>query len=170
MQTLPRNMTSRLAVFSACGRYRYWLRRNLTANRDRHVLWIMMNPSRASEDINDPTTAMTTGSSARHGYGVHGVVNLCALSEPNSASLTAEAGAADEANLLAIERALSWISRHMGDIVIAWGASRHLKSREKEMLLRLRRRRLLCLGRNADGSPRFPKYIPAASPLISFDR
>jgi hypothetical protein len=169
MQTLPRNLTSRLAMFSACGRYRYWLRRNLTANRDRHVLWIMMNPSRANEDMNDPTTTMTTGISARHGYGVHGVVNLSALIEPNSASLTADAGATDPVNLQAVERALGWIARHKGDIVIAWGASRHLKSRGKDMLFRLRRRRLLCLGHNADGSPRFPKYIPAASPLIPFD-
>lgn len=170
MQRLPRNMTSRLAVFSTCGRYRYWLRRNLTERRGRYVLWIMMNPSRAGEDINDPTTAMTTGISARHGYDVHGVVNLSALIEPNSASLTAEAGAADPVNSHAVERALSWIARHGGDIVIAWGASRPLKQREREMLVRLRRRRLLCLGRNADGSPRFPKYISAAAGLITFDR
>ncbi len=128
-----------------------------------------MNPSRASADVNDPTTAMTTGISARHGYDVHGVVNLSALIEPDSASLTAEAGAADPVNRQAVERALGWIARHNGDIVIAWGANRHLKSREKEMLFRLRRRRLLCLGHNAGGSPRFPKYIPAASPLIPFD-
>lgn len=79
-----------------------------------------MNPSRAGEDINDPTTTMTTGISTRHGYDVHGVVNLSALIEPNSASLTAEAGAADPVNNHAVERALSWIARHGGDIVIAW--------------------------------------------------
>ena len=170
MTDLPRNMTSRLAVFSACGRYRYWLRRNLTSGSNSHVLWIMMNPSRANEDVNDPTTTMTTGISARHGYDVHGVVNLSALIEPNSANLPAEAAHTGEANMIAIERALSWIARNKGDIVIAWGANRRLKSREAELLFRLRRRPLLCLGRNADGSPRFPKYIPATSRLISFDR
>jgi len=170
MTRLPRNMTSRLAVFSPCGRYRYWLRRNLTGGNGSHVLWIMMNPSRADQTVNDPTTTLTTGISARHGYDVHGVINLSALIEPNSANLSAEAGHSDEANMMAIERALSWTLRHRGDIVIAWGANRHLKSREAALLARLRRRRLLCLGRNADGSPRFPKYIPAATPLIPFDR
>jgi hypothetical protein len=170
MTSLPRNMTARAAVFSPCRRYRYWLRRDLTDRRDRYVLWIMMNPSRATGDFNDATTTMTTGISARHGYDVHGVVNLSPVIEPNSANLSAEAGNVDEANMLAVKRALSWISRHKGDIVIAWGANRHLKQRGEELLHRLRRRPLLCLGRNADGSPRFPKYIPATSRLITFDR
>lgn len=170
MTDLPPRMTSRLAVFSACGTRRYWLRRNLACATGRHVLWIMMNPSRANADSNDSTTTTTTNISARHGYSVHGVVNLSALIEPNSTNLAATAGAPDPVNEVAIERALGWISRHRGDIVIAWGACRHLKAREAHMLARLRRRSLLCLGRNADGSPRFPKYIPADTPLIGFER
>jgi hypothetical protein len=170
MTHLPPRMTSRLAVFSACQTRRYWLRRNLTGRAGRHVLWIMMNPSRADAHHNDATTTTTTGISARHGYDVHGVVNLSALIEPNSANLAATAGAADPVNDAAIERALGWIARNRGDIVIAWGACRHLKVREAQVLARLRRRRLLCLGRNADGSPRFPKYIAATTPLIGFER
>jgi hypothetical protein len=170
MIDLPPRMTSRLAVFSTCGTRRYWLRRNLTCATARHVLWIMMNPSRADAQFNDATTTTTTNISARHGYDVHGVVNLSAQIEPNSANLAAASGAPDPVNDVAIERALGWIARHGGDIVIAWGACRHLKAREAQLLARLRRRRLLCLGRNADGSPRFPKYIPADTALISFDR
>lgn len=170
MSHLPPRMTSRLAVFSPCQTRRYWLRRNLSDAGVRHVLWIMMNPSRADAETNDPTTTTTTNISARHGYDVHGVVNLSALIEPNSANLAAAAGAPDPLNDAAIERALGWIARHRGDIVIAWGACRHLKAREHQVLSRLRRRPLLCLGRNADGSPRFPKYIPAQTPLVSFER
>ena len=163
-------MTSRPAVFSACGTRRYWLRRNLSERRSRFVLWIMMNPSRADHETNDPTTTMTTRISARHGYDVHGVVNLCALIEPDSTRLDAHAAAPDAGNDEAIQRALAWISRHKGDIVIAWGASRHLKPREAAMLYRLRRRPLLCVGHNGDGSPRFPMYIPASTPLVAFGR
>lgn len=170
MSNLPSRMTSRLAVFSGCGTRRYWLRRNLSANHRRHVLWIMMNPSRANQDYNDPTTAMTTGISARHGYDVHGVVNLSALIEPDSTRLDALAAASDAANDMAIERALAWISRHHGDIVVAWGGSRHLKPRESAVLKRLRRRPLLCVGHNSDGSPRFPKYIAATTALMDFRR
>ena len=159
MKSLPRNMTGRLAVFSACGKNRYWLRRNLTAHTGKHVLWIMMNPSRANETANDATTTMTTNISRRHGYHVHGVVNLSAVIEADSTKLTATNGATDLLNDQAINRALSWIRRHRGDVVIAWGASRHLKQRETQVLHQLRRRNLLCLGHNRDGSPRFPRGI-----------
>lgn len=170
MKSLPRNMTSRLAVFSACGQHRYWLRRNLTGQTGRHVLWIMMNPSRADEATNDATTTMTTNISRRHGYDVHGVVNLSAVIEADSTRLTASDGNSDLLNDQAIDRALSWISRHHGDIVIAWGASRHLKRCEARILGRLKRRQLLCLGRNQDGSPRFPRAISRDAALTKFTR
>jgi hypothetical protein len=170
MKSLPRNMTGRFAVFSACGKNRYWLRRNLSAHTDKHVLWIMMNPSRANETTNDATTTMTTNISRRHGYDVHGVVNLSAVIEADSTKLTATDGAADLLNDQAISRALSWIKRHRGDVVIAWGASRHLKHREAQVLRQLRRQNLLCLGHNGDGSPRFPRGISRDVALTAFIR
>ncbi len=170
MNTLPRNMTSHLAVFSASGQQRYWLRRNLTGRTGNHVLWIMMNPSRADESTNDATTTMTSNISRRHGYDVHGVVNLSAVIEADSTRLTASDGISDPLNDQAISRALSWIRRHRGDIVIAWGASRHLKHCETRILAQLRRRQLLCLGRNRDGSPRFPRAISRDATLKDFIR
>lgn len=170
MHSLPRNMTGRFAVFSACGRHRYWLRRNLTGETGRHVLWIMMNPSRANETSNDATTTMTTNISRRHGYDVHGVVNLSAVIEADSTKLTATDGASNLLNNQAINRALSWIRRNHGDVVIAWGASKHLKQREAQVLKQLRRHDLLCLGHNSDGSPRFPRAIRRDVTLTAFIR
>jgi hypothetical protein len=170
MKSLPRNMTGRLAVFSACGKNRYWLRRNLTGHTDKHVLWIMMNPSRANETTNDTTTTMTANISRRHGYDVHGVVNLSPVIEADSTKLTATDGASDPLNDQAINRALSWIRRQRGDVVIAWGASRHLKQREAQVLQQLRRQNLLCLGLNGDGSPRFPRAIRRDITLTAFIR
>lgn len=170
MMSLPRNMTNRLAMFSACGKNRYWLRRNLTGRTDRHVLWIMMNPSRADDTRNDATTTMTTNISRRHSYDVHGVVNLSAVIEPDSTKLTATDGATDPVNDQAISRALDWIRLRRGDVVIAWGASPHLKLREARMLRQLHRRNLLCLGHNSDGSPRFPRGIRRDVGLTAFIR
>ncbi len=170
MNQLPRNMTGRLAVFSPCRSNRYWLRRNLTDCVRRHVLWIMMNPSRADATVNDATTTMTTNISRRHGYDVHGVVNLSAVIEPDSTRLTASDGAIDPVNDQAIGRALDWIRRQRGDVVIAWGASPHLKHCEDRILRKLRRRKLLCLGQNNDGSPRFPRAIRRDVRLMPFIR
>ncbi len=163
-------MTSKFAVFSACRQKRYWLRRNLGDGAARHVLWIMMNPSRADESNNDPTTTMTTNISRRHGYSVHGVVNLSAAIEADSTRLTTSDGVADPVNEQAIRRAVNWIRRHRGDIVIAWGASRHLRQREADVLHMLGNNNLLCLGRNANGSPRFPRAIRRDTVLREFIR
>ena len=113
---------------------------------------------------------MTTNTSHRHGYPVHGVVNLSAVIEPDSTRLTNADGEADAINDLAIHRALNWIRRNSGDIVIAWGACRHLRHRETELLHLLRRRKLLCLGQNANGSPRFPRAISRSIRLVEFIR
>ncbi len=170
MTPLPRHMTSKFAVFSACRQKRYWLRRDLGGSGIRHVLWIMMNPSRADEGTNDATTTMTTNISRRHGYTVHGVVNLSAAIEADSTRLTTSDGVADPVNEQAIRRAVNWVRRHQGDIVIAWGASRHLRQREADVLHLLRNSNLLCLGQNANGSPRFPRAIKRDVMLTEFTR
>ena len=170
MTLLPRNMTSKPAVFSACRQKRYWLRRDLSDGAGRHVLWIMMNPSRADETCNDATTTMTSNVSRRHGYDVHGVVNLSAAIEADSTRLTAGDGAADVVNEQAIRRAVKWIQRNHGDIVVAWGASRHLRQREAAVVSLLRHHNLLCHGQNADGSPRFPRAIRRDVTFSAFNR
>ena len=129
-----------------------------------------MNPSRADESTNDATTTMTTNISRRHGYDVHGVVNLSAAIEADSTKLTANDGIADLTNEQALRRAIKWIREHQGDIVVAWGASRHLRQRETEVLHLLRSTNLLCLGQNANGSPRFPRAIRRDVMLTDFIR
>ena len=129
-----------------------------------------MNPSRADETTNDATTTMTTNISRRHGYNVHGVINLSAVIEADSSKLTAVDGIIDAVNDLAIRRAINWIKRNTGDIVVAWGASRHLRQREADVLNLLRNQELLCLGQNANGSPRFPRAIRRDLMLSEFIR
>jgi len=134
------------------------------------VLWIMMNPSRADETTNDATTTMTTNISRRHEYNVHGVVNLSAAIEADSTRLTASDGVADLVNKQAIRHAINWITRNNGDIVVAWGASRHLRHQEADVLQLLKQNRLVCLGQNANGSPRFPRAIRRDVVLTEFIR
>lgn len=65
------------AVLSACGRYRYRLTRTIGTGR-RSICWIMLNPSIADADIDDPTMRKVIGFSTRWGYDRIAVVNLFA--------------------------------------------------------------------------------------------
>ncbi len=68
------------AVLSECARYRYRLDR--AWERDDHglgtVTWVMLNPSTADADVDDPTIRRCIGFSKAWGYNALTVVNLFA--------------------------------------------------------------------------------------------
>ena len=68
-------MTSE-AVYSDCETYRYALTREWGAGP--RLLWVMLNPSTASERSNDPTVERCERRSRAMGFGGFRVVNLFA--------------------------------------------------------------------------------------------
>ena len=63
------------AVISGCGMYRYLLRRTWDHNRLR-TLYVMLNPSTADAEIDDPTIRSCTRLCRYWGHGSFEVVNL----------------------------------------------------------------------------------------------
>src|SRR5689334_322706 len=68
-------MLERDAVISDCGRYRYLLRRAWDHTRPRCLL-IMLNPSTADAEIDDPTIRSCIRLAKENGYGSFEVVNI----------------------------------------------------------------------------------------------
>lgn len=66
------------AVISLCRQYRYWLSRQWDTSLPM-VCFIMLNPSTADDNEDDPTIRKCTGFARRMGYGAIQVVNLFAL-------------------------------------------------------------------------------------------
>ena len=129
-----------------------------------------MNPSRAGADKNDATTTLTSNLSRAHGFAEHAQVNLSAQIEPDSTQLDGASGAEDPLNLRAIKAGLKWVDAGAGQIVVAWGANKHLKYNEAKVLRLLKGRALLCLGQTQDGSPRFPRGIRRDAKFIAYRR
>ena len=104
------------AVYSPCETYRYALTRIWDQTAPR-LLFIMLNPSKATELANDPTVERCERRARHLGYGAFRVCNLFALRETSPARLKrakAPNGPDNDPQLLA---ALDWAD----DVLCAWG-------------------------------------------------
>lgn len=164
------------AAFSACGRYRWLLRRSLDSTRASGVLFIGLNPSRANGERDDPTLRRLQGFARSWGYGQLVVLNLFALVTPSPALLRRSSdptGAAADAVLAAWLR--RWSLSQAWDLWLGWGAGGTLWRRDQqlvEMVQSLMRQRRAVggsppgvLGITRGGQPRHPLYVPGRQTL-----
>ena len=164
------------AVISPCGRYRHILHR--VTNRDLfdvgaadHITWVMLNPSTADADSDDPTMRRVIDFTRRLGGDSLTVVNLFDWRAADPAELLTAPSLRSDAWAQYTFPAIGAASR----VMLAWGAvHRSLRSHAAAFVERLSedpdRHRFLCLGRTAEGHPRHPLYLPADSkPLPWFD-
>ncbi len=81
MKTLPNlpDIKSSRATFSHCKAYRYVLYKSASDTETPSVLWIMLNPSTADQNRDDPTVRKCQGFSRKWGFQAVTVVNLFAF-------------------------------------------------------------------------------------------
>lgn len=151
-------MTASGAILSDCGTYRYRLWRRVTAS-DRICLFIMLNPSTADAEQDDPTIRRCMGFARSLGCGVLQVANLFAFRSPSPKELknhVAPVGPSNDRHIsdAAIETDLSG-----GQIMCAWGTHGVHLNRDRMVVALLREHALLSLGETRDGHPRHPLYL-----------
>jgi hypothetical protein len=152
------------------GNYRYRLTRQWGIGVP--MLFVMLNPSTADAEVDDPTIRRCMGFARREEcYGIV-VVNLFALRVTRPVHLYD--GSRGEPNgphnLTYVDGALYEARQKLWPTVCAWGAAKHL---ERSDVWRAYFRdwqdphhALQCLGVTADGSPKHPLYLRADAPLI----
>lgn len=150
--------TRSFAAYSTCGQYRYGLMRRWAAGPS--LLYVMLNPSTATEAANDPTIERCERRARALGYAGLGVVNLFAFRATRPQDLKRAEDPAGPLNEAAIALAL----RHADQVLCAWGAhGGHLEQDQRVLaLLRQSGRPLLHLGLTKDGAPRHPLYVAYA--------
>src|SRR5262249_14212908 len=82
-----REEVRRAAVISDCGRYRYSLTRRWGDAAEPRALFVMLNPSTADAEQDDPTIRRCIGFAKAWGMGSLEVVNLYALRATDPAAL-----------------------------------------------------------------------------------
>lgn len=143
------------AHYSACERYRYLLRRRW---REGPVwLFVMLNPSTATELANDPTVARCQTRAMNGGAGAMSVCNLFALRSTDPKALRRTDDPVGPANDAMIAAEVLLADR----VICAWGADPAIGERGLQVLDLVRRsgRQPMALQLNRDGSPKHPLYV-----------
>ncbi|MDP2061877.1 MAG: DUF1643 domain-containing protein [Phaeovulum sp.] len=148
------------AVYSDCERYRYLLTRVWQPEAPR-ALYILLNPSTATEAQNDPTVERCERRARVLGYGGFRVANIFAFRATDPRAMRAEADPIGPGNDAAIAESLGWAAGADDLILCAWGAhGAHLgRGAAVGAMLGASGRRLFHLGLTRDGAPRHPLYI-----------
>ncbi|ADE84044.1 DUF1643 domain-containing protein [Rhodobacter capsulatus] len=155
-----------VAVYSDCEAYRYLLTRVWDDALPR-ALFVMLNPSTATEVQNDPTVERCERRARALGFGAFRVTNIFAYRATDPRAMRAMADPVGPENDAAIRGSLDWAGGPADRIVCAWGThGAHLgRGAAVERLLRESGRDLHHLGLTAAGAPKHPLYIGYAQPL-----
>jgi hypothetical protein len=149
------------AVISEDGQYRYELER--WWGKGPGVLWIMLNPSKADADIDDPTIRRCRSFAERWAHGGIGVVNLFAYRSTEPNGLLEASDPVGPRNEAFIRRWMQWQDT-ISLVVVAWGAWPHKLKDLPDADDSIRSiagdvgRPLWCLGKTAGGHPKHPLY------------
>lgn len=144
------------ASFDRSGRYRYSLLRTWNPAQGR-VAFVMLNPSTADAEQNDPTIRRCLGYARDWGYGSLEVVNLFAFRATQPNELFRAAAPVGPRNAHYLRRAADAADL----MVLAWGFHGARTDHHRQVWRRLARRRTLtCLRLLASGQPAHPLYLP----------
>ena len=146
---------TRTATLSPCTRYRYSLRRTWQEG-GRIVCFIMLNPSTADAEIDDPTIRRCIGFGKLWHFDALEVVNLFAWRATKPVALLSASDPVGPDNDAAIEQAA-----HRAELIVcAWGADPYAVDRARPVLALLKKYPLFCVGTTKTCRPKHPLYAP----------
>lgn len=152
------------AVYSDCELYRYSLTRVWDAD-GRRVVFVMLNPSTATEVQNDPTIHRCEQRARALGFGGFRAVNIFALRATDPRDMKAADDPEGPDNAATLVEAATWADT----VIAAWGV--HGAHRDQGMAIAAKLHAaghpLHHLGLTKAGHPRHPLYLPySAQPQL----
>jgi len=122
-------------------------------------VFVMLNPSTADAEQDDPTIRRCAGFARAWGFGGMTVVNLFAFRATDPARLRRARDPVGRDN----DHHIATAARGAGMVVLAWGVHGALDGRDRVVAALLADVRPRCLGTTRGGYPRHPLYLPAAT-------
>ena len=147
----------REAEFSIDKKERYSLNREWDKSKNK-ILYIMLNPSLADDKNDDPTIRRLINFTKKFNSGGFLVGNIFTTITPNPKELDKSKGMSDKN----FEELIKLINK-VDQIVYAWGSSIEEPQLLKKLVLNPK-----CFGKNLNGTPKHPLYLPSQTNLINF--
>ena len=147
----------REAEFSIDKKERYSLKREWDTYKNK-ILYIMLNPSFADDKDDDPTIRRLINFTKKFNSGGFLVGNIFTTITPNPKELDKSKGMSDKN----FEELIKLINK-VDQIVYAWGSSIEEPQLLKKLVLNPK-----CFGKNLNGTPKHPLYLPKNSKLIAY--
>jgi len=160
-------MYEKNAVFDKDKIYRYSLIRKWNNNGIK-IVWIMLNPSTADENIDDPTIRRCIGFSKIWGAGEMEIVNLFAYRSTSPKKLYTYTDPIGKDNDLFILNSVKKANK----IIIAWGTHGSLDKRSEYIMFNLLKnyhKKIFFLKKLKDGEPGHPLYIKYTQELNYYE-
>lgn len=147
------------AILSVDGRYRYTLTREWDDSLSK-LVFVMLNPSTADAELDDPTIRRCIGFAKREGFGGLRVVNLYAYraTDPRELKRCIDPVGPDN------DMYLTMVFADAPVVVAAWGVNAD-SYRVRQVRKMLGDTPILCLGATKAGHPQHPLYIAGNAPL-----
>lgn len=146
-----------VAVYSPCERYRYSLSRTWNPAGPK-VLFVMLNPSTATEVQNDPTVERCERRSRHLGFGGFRVTNIFAWRATDPRDMKAASDPIGPDNDQILLDGAKWADQ----VIAAWGVHGAHLQRGQAVAEQLQNSttQLFHLGLSKAGHPKHPLYLP----------
>ncbi|WP_051421227.1 DUF1643 domain-containing protein [Paenibacillus massiliensis] len=144
------------AIFDSTRKYRYLLSREWDPSLPK-LLYVMLNPSTASDNEEDRTSTQCLYFAKKFGFGALEVVNLFALISKDPEQLQKVEDPIGEEN----DKYILEAAKRSKTIIVAWGGKHFINQRHTKVarLLTSEGYELSCLGMAKSGHPRHPSRM-----------
>lgn len=148
------------ATLSADGLYRY----DLTRGEPPWMLWIMLNPSMADAEKNDPTLDACITFAERNRCNGVALVNLFAYRASKPTVLVQADDPVGPENSVYLNHWLHGVPR-VAFRVVGWGAHKTAAAQAESFVRLAGSQTLYCVGTTKAGAPRHPLYVRRSTRL-----
>ena len=155
------------AMISDDALYRYFLTR-IWDPKLSFLIFIMLNPSTATAELDDPTIRRCMGFARRDGYGGIIVINLFAFRATSPDRMKEADDPVGPENNDWLLKTLIYAQKAKSDVIAAWGVHGQHQDRDYRVAGFVKKHGVVlkCLGKTKGGDPRHPLYVKGDQPFV----